>query len=555
MKLDISAIGYRWKGIYSPYLAYSERDVVYMNGGAYVIRSGVPTAFALGQQDAVLAGHLLNGGVGVGGSFGMVLHSNGSGGVEFRFMTERNGTIATQLLDTDIGGQWTGHRNGMSAIMNEGAIRTWGSHANGQGGSGSYDVNRIMPSLAAFPPGTPKIASIKSAYDGVFFIDIAGGLWHTGANTNNSSGNGAEHPIPVKLNGTGDIPASAKITKVFVGYGYYDYRTFACLDDTGKVYAWSGTNRYGSLGFPGATNPVTPKLVPFTATTPIKDLYLSGGYYPATFFIDTSGRLWTSGQGGTSGLTTDDAPPRLFMPWGDSNTVKCVRVNETVYSAAPADYYRKIAVVLDNGDLYMWGDDSGTQSGGWGTGANVGTDIWTSSSLFPYKVLTGVADCYAFSGGYSRTIVLMKDGTVKHSGYDGYCIGGGDGTTGNRTVFTTIGGTFLTNVTKLRCRGGDYGTTAVALRSDGKAVIWGRNDLGQAGKGHQVDGTPPDGFVLLDKTIVDVQLSGNGAIAATSMAYHFLTSEGKVYSCGAPDRSQTQDRPGNVRAAPHQIVC
>ena len=41
---------------------------------------------------------------------------------------------------------------------------------------------------------------------------------------------------------------------------------------------------------------------------------------------------------------------------------------------------------------------------------------------------------------------------------------------------------------------------------------------------------------------------------ASDMAYHFLTSEGKVYSCGSPNRSQTQDRPGNVRAAPHQIV-
>lgn len=547
-KIDIDALGYRWKGIYSPYIAYKERDVVFKDGGAYVIRAGSPQPFALGQQDAIIKGHLLTGGVSVGGSWGMALHSNGAGGVEFRFMGERNGTVATKLIDTDIGGSYVGHRFGMGAIMNEGAVRFWGQQTNGQGGSGSQDINRIMPALAAFPPGTPRIVSMKSAYDGVFFIDASGGLWHTGANTNNAGGTGAEHPIPVKLNGVGDIPAGAKITKVFVGLGWYDYRTFACLDDAGRVYAWSASNRYHCLGFTGVT--ATPKLVPFTANTPIKDVYLSGGYYPATYFIDAFGCMWTCGQGGLSGHGIDDVAPRLFMPWGENNTVKCVRTNESIYSSAPADYYRKIAVVLDNGDLYMWGNDSGSINGGWGTGAGLGVDLWAENALFPYKVLTGVADCYAFSGGYSRAIALMKDGTVKHTGYNGFQIGGG----ADRTSWATIGGTYLQNVTKLRCWGGDYGTAAVALRSDGKAVAWGRNDYGQTGKGHVTDGTGPDGFVLLDKTIIDFQISGYLNASTGNHAFHYLTSEGKVYSVGSSDRQQTQDRPGTSRYTPHQIV-
>jgi alpha-tubulin suppressor-like RCC1 family protein len=548
MNIDISAIGYQWKGIYSEYSAYKERDVVYKNGGAYVIRNGTPQPFALGQQDVILKNHLLTGGVSVGGMSDTVLHSNGSGGVEFRFMGERNGTLATKLLNTDIGGQYAGHRFGMGAIMNEGAVRFWGQQTNGQGGSGSQDIDRVMPALAAFPPGTPRIVSMQTGYDCVFFIDASGGLWHAGANSNGGSGMGSESPLPRKLNGTGDIPASAKITKVFCGLGWYDYRQFGCIDDTGKVYTWSTSNRYNALGHQTGTG--TPKLVPFTTTNPIKDVYMSAGYYCATFFLGTDGRLWSCGQGGTSGLSVDDQVPRLFMPWGENNTVKCVRVHETVYSAAPADYYRKIAVVLDNGDMYMWGDDSGSVSGGWGTGANVGTDIWTTSSLFPYKVLTNVADCYVFSGGYSRSIALMKDGTVKHSGYNGFQIGDGV----DRTSWTTIGGAYLQNVTKLRVRGGDYGTSAMALRSDGKAVGWGRNDYGQCGKGHQTDGTAPDGFVLLDKNIIDFQMSGYINAAAGNHAYHFLTSEGKVYSCGASARLQTQDRVGNIRTTPHQIV-
>lgn len=546
MKIDIDALGYRWKGIYSPYLAYKERDVVFKDGGAYVIRAGTPQPFALGQQDAIIKGHLLTGGVSVGGSWGMALHSNGSGGVEFRFMGERNGTVATKLIDTDIGGNYIGHRWGMGAIMNEGAVRFWGNQTDGQGGSGSQAINRIMPALAAFPPGTPRIVSMKSGYDCTYFIDANGGLWHAGANTNNA-GCGAAHPVPVKLNGIGDIPANAKITKMFVGLGWYDYRTFACLDDAGRVYAWSADNRYSCLGFTGAT--VTPKLVPFTATTPIKDVYLSGGYYPATYFIDVYGRMWTCGQGDASGHTIDSIEPRLFMPWGEHNTVKSVRVSESVYHVTPANYYRKYAVVLDNGDLYMWGSEAGSVGGGWGTGST--STIWTDSALFPYKVLTGVEDCYAFSGGYSRTIVLMKDGTVKHSGYDGFYIGGGGG---NRTTWATIGDTYLQNVTKLRCWGGGYGTSALALRSDGKAVAWGKCSNGQSGRGNNTEDTKPDGFVLLDKTITDFQMSGYGTYSTGNHAYHFLTNEGKVYSVGASDSQQTQDIASGERWVPHQIV-
>lgn len=550
VQLNIDDLGYRWRGIYSTNLAYKERDVVFKDGGAFVIQGGSPQPFALGQQDALLGGKLLTGGVAVGGSWGMVLHSNGDGGVEFRFMNERNGTIATKLINTDIGGEYTGHRFGMGAIMNEGAVRMWGAQDNGQGGSGSQAINRIMPAQVAFPPGTPPITDMQSGYDCTFFIDASGGLWHTGANTNGCSGSNAERATPYKLNGTGDIPASAKIVKMVFGLGYYDYRTAACIDSTGKVYAWSATNRYSTLGYAGTST--VPKLVPFTATTPIKDMYLSGGYYPATYFLDTAGRMWTCGQAYLSGLNLDDQLPRLFMPWGESNTVKCIRANETVNSAIPADYYRRVAVVLDNGDLYMWGDDSGTVNGSWGTGTAIGTDIGPTNALFPYKCLTGVADCYTFAGGYSRSIVLMKDGTVKHSGYNGYGIGGG----ADHTTWTTIGGTYLTNVTKLRCKGGSYGTSCAALRSDGKMVIWGVNDAGQSGRADITDGSslPHTGFVLLEKTIADFAVTGQGSTTPSNIAYHMLTTDGRVYTTGAPNGWANQDRQGNYRAVPNQII-
>ena len=48
-------------------------------------------------------------------------------------------------------------------------------------------------------------------------------------------------------------------------------------------------------------------------------------------------------------------------------------------------------------------------------------------------------------------------------------IGGGS----DRTTWATIGGDLLTQVTKLRMYGSSYGSSAMALRADGKAVGWG----------------------------------------------------------------------------------
>ena len=53
MNLDISTLGYRWRGLYSPYLSYRDGDVVLKEGGAWVIRHGQPQPFVGVGQRAV----------------------------------------------------------------------------------------------------------------------------------------------------------------------------------------------------------------------------------------------------------------------------------------------------------------------------------------------------------------------------------------------------------------------------------------------------------------------------------------------------------------------
>lgn len=544
--ININSIGYRWKGIYSSLSTYSENDVVYNNGGAYVIRNGVLTEFALGQQDAILTGHLLTGGVSVGGFGTMALHSNGSS-VEFRFLNSRNGTLATKLMDTQYSsGSYTSAQH-MQAIMSDQSVRTWGRQYAGCGGAGNMgDIGRTMPARVAFSPGTPAITQIRSLYTDTFYIDANGGLWHSGENSDSCSGTNSLNPIPKKINGYGDLGSTVKVAKIFTGQDYHGYRNVACIDTNGRVYTW-GNNQYNVQGMTG-TSPY-PRLVPFTVNVPISTIHLTGGYYGASFYISTTGQLYVAGEYNTTGFGGGTIyPHKLWMPWGTDKAVKKITSSESYDYGDGSTYIRAYSLLLTNGSLYRWGESGSQSYGYWGTG-NTGT-VWPDNTLHPYKVLDGVMDVGCINGGYGLTLALMTDGTVKHTGYNGFGIGGGS----DRSTWATIGGSYLTNGVKLLMNGGGYFATACLLRSDGKAVVWGHASNGCAGNGQGNETQVPNSFVLLDKTIIDVQASGGIYSDYNTLCYHFLTSDGKVFSTGNSSYGVTGDDDNENRWVPAQIL-
>lgn len=535
MKIDINAIGYRWRGIYSQYLSYLERDVVYQNGGAYVIRSGVPVAFALGQQDAILKGALLTGGVSVGGSWGMVLHANANGTVEFRFMGDRNSIIATSLMNTFGSGGSATSRQYMMAVMSDGVARGWGRSASGQLGVGrADDWGQTFPRRVPFPPGTPRIVSIKSSWSETYFIDATGGLWHTGENASSASGTNTQNNIPKKLNGLGDLGSSAVVVKVFSSHDFFNNRKQGCIDSNGLVYMW-GVNSNGLGGWGNTSNSVTPKVVPISTRYPMRDAFVTANLSSASYLIDTFGRMWVAGEFNANGTGAELYDHRLFAPWGESNGVKTVTVCASDDDDSLAlENYRAYAVVLTNGELYMWGHDGIATGGRWGIG--VTGDIWpgTAGPLgrgSPIKCLDGVADAYSFAGQQGRTVALMQDGTVKRTGTAGLAAAG---ETAGTNSWQTVGGSLLTGVKKLRAVGGGSATAVMALRSDGRAVSWGYGAAGNNGSGNVGDADAIS-LVALDKTIVDFQTTGELYFrdsTVNSLSNFFLTSDGGVYGTG-----------------------
>lgn len=555
MNIDITKLGYRWKGIYSPYLSYIEKDVVYKDGGAYVIQNGLPVPFALGQQDATLAGQVLTGGDPVSGVPYTALHSNGASSMEFRFMGGRNGVIATGLMSTDrmecSGADLANYY--MSSIMSDGSVRVWGLRSNGQTGTGSYGGdpawNYTLPTRVAFPPGTPRITQVVSNWNDTYFLDANGAVYHSGANRGDyMSGRNTTGAtlVPTKINGFGDLGANTVITKIFQSAAYSGSPSMFLLDNMGRVYCW-GYNGYGNLGNGTTTNILVPYLIPMTVTTPIKDIYATARY-AASFLIGTNGILYSAGETNTSLYTNTNREFRPVMPWGFDKTVKQLFSCETYYNYGdpPTLPSRRYGAVLDNGEMWCWGDAGGSYNDGFGISYT--TAVYSGNAIYPIKVLDGVSYAQANAGWQTMT-ALMNDGTVKWTGYNGQGLGGA---LPSRQTWVTIGDSFLTGVTKLRMYGYASYSTAVALRNDGKVVVWGHGGNGVVGDGYNTSTNYPNKFLLIDKTVVDFAV--NGAFGAAGGCLYCLTSDGQVMNNGYGLHSMGGDDDQESRFAPSPII-
>jgi hypothetical protein len=259
-----------------------------------------------------------------------------------------------------------------------------------------------------------------------------------------------------------------------------------------------------------------------------------------------------AGEVNSTGLGVGDRYiPTRFAPWDSEAPVKKFGSSESLGHWSPGSYYRDWGVLLENGDLYLWGDDGGQVGGGWGDGTT--GDNYPGTVGYPKLCLTGVRDFWTRSGGYHSTVALMNDGTVKATG-----AGGTNGYSVDTTTWATIGGSYLTNVTKIRGLGGLYWGSVMALRSDGRCVGWGNNDDGHLGIGNAVspDWAVPStwDFVRLNKTIIDFQLSGACYGGVADVTVHYLCSDGSVYASGVGTYGQTGSRTDDYRYTPNQII-
>lgn len=258
--------------------------------------------------------------------------------------------------------------------------------------------------------------------------------------------------------------------------------------------------------------------------------------------------MYTAGETNTSLYTGANQLFRPVMPWGFDKAVKQVFGCEAYGIDGNGDAYasRRYGAVLDNGEMWCWGDAGGNVNDGFGISYN--TASYQTSPIYPIKVLDGVAFAQA-NTGWNLMIALMTDGTVKWTGYNGYGIGGSLAT---RQTWVTIGDSFLTGVTKLRMYGYGSYSTAVALLNDGKVVVWGYGGNGQVGDGYNSTVNYPNKYLLIDKTVVNFEVGTNFGAGGGSL--YCLTSDGQLMMTGLGSYGTGGDQAAQNRHAPAPII-
>jgi len=490
--LDLSKIGFHWRGNYNSMMSYNENDVVRKNGDVYVYQSGSLQPFALGQNELGVNQILLKSS-GAGGLPGQQLIQQADGTVRFDFPQARSGIRAVSLSgmndhcnDSNYNSDHCWH-----AIMSDGSIKGCGSNREGQLGVGSEEQDYVRPVTVPFPKSAPKFIKVISAWQATFFLGDNGEVWSCGKSTHN--GHDAEANIPKNLSQNSELQ-NEFVIEIVTDHSNHSTSAIPQIfarTITGKVFAWGG-NDNGSLGLGDTNARPTPTLVPFTENTPIRKVVVLGSKQDASFFIDTNDNLYVSGDRSTSLFSADDLlEHRLFMPWG-SKKVKSVQVTSGAYrSGATWVRGRESVVVLVEGtngiEAYGRGFISSnnlpnpytmtfyrslTNSPLWEKGV---TSVVPFGTTTPVLSTTAAKICYAVSQKSQQIICVDDEGYLYHLGYSNYFHVDSTDTGSSHANWYQLDTSIAYDIERVFISGGENAVTILALRADGVLVSAGYN--------------------------------------------------------------------------------
>jgi len=335
------------------------------------------------------------------------------------------------------------------ALDTDGNLWTWGHGGHGQLGLGDTN-NRPIPTRVT--AGAAKWQSVFAGLDHSLALDIDGNLWSWG---NNGFGQ-------LGLNGSNDRAIPTQVTagvaqwqSVSAGSSYS-----LALDIDGNLWAW-GQGSSGKLGLGDTADKPTPTKVTQGAT---KWQAVSAGSNHS-LALDSAGNLWAWGSGGNGrlGLGSDVANKSIPVQ---------VPTGATKWQAVFAGGNHSSALDTD-GNLWMWGHGGSGQLG-------LGD---TDSKNIPTKVTQGAAKWQTISAGNLYSLALDTDGNLWAWGA-GSNGGLGLGDSANTAIPTKV----TQGAAKWQAvpEGGIGGTVnghSLALDTDGNLWAWGRNSVGQLGKG------------------------------------------------------------------------
>lgn len=306
---------------------------------------------------------------------------------------------------------------------------------------------------------------------------------------------------------------SERIAQVACGSGHS-----AALTDEGEVFTW-GRGDDGRLGHGDKSWRLVPRLVAQLQGNTIREI-ACGSYDTAA--ITVSGELFTWGGGmyGKLGIGNEEgqSSPRLV------ETLKDLPVKQVACGS------RFTLVLLENSDVYGWGD-------------TLGTDEESSEDQFlpsPVQELHG-KDIVQISACGFHSAALSESGEV-------FTFGAGEfgrlghGSELDERVPRVVEALKGKHVKQVAC--GGFHTAAVL--DTGEVYTWGGGEHGQLGHGDKVNTVIPARVEsLADKVVVQITCGWSHTIA--------LTDTGDVYAWGNGDHGKLGDNDTNKVALPKLV--
>ena len=321
----------------------------------------------------------------------------------------------------------------------------------------------------------------------------------------------------------GDGTTSNRSSPVSVVGGFGDWVQISAgvlstlaIRANGTAWSW-GTNTFGGLGINSTTTHSSPVSVVGGFTDWVQ---ISASNYFATA-IRANGTAWAWGYNGHGRLgdnTTTNRSSPVSVVGGITDWVQ-ISAGNSHTSALRA-----------NGTAWGWGRNNFAALG----------DGTTTSRLSPVSVVGGFTDWVQISAGGNHTTAIRSNGTAWGWGFNNYGRLGNGGTNTVSSPVSVVGG--FTDWVQIT---GGYEFSA-AVRANGTAWAWGRNNHGQLGVNTITNYSSPISVV---GGFTDwVQISA-GRYHSTA-----IRSNGTAWTWGRNNLGQLGDNTITNRSSPISVV-
>jgi alpha-tubulin suppressor-like RCC1 family protein len=400
-------------------------------------------------------------------------------------------SLSTPVAAISAGGSHT------CAIDSTGAAKCWGRSHFGQLGDDTYTTRREPTGVNGLGA---NVTDIVSGYNHTCAIDAAGATKCWGRNISGQLGDGTttDRKVPTPVSGFG-----SDVTSISAGTDH------TCAVRAGAARCWGG-NAESQLGTGLA--PISPKPVQVSGLGSGVSAISAGSAHSCAIVSGGGARCWGSGSSGELGDVAEGKKSTPFQVPGWASGVSAISAGDSFTCAAVSS-----PVVAR-----CWGRGSEGQTGN-GTYSSV---VAPGSGLVS-PLADGVT---AVSAGFQYACAIVGSPGAAHCwGIDDMGrLGDGPGTDSNTPSAVTTPPSGLTAIAA-----GNQHTCAV--KSDGSAWCWGRNDNGALGLGDDLYENKPS------PTAVPAMASGVTAIDVGYSHSCAVKSDGSAWCWGLNDSGQLGD--------------